>query len=815
MIKINIPGMHAGVSQQSPTLRLPNQHESAVNVLFDPLWGARAPRWGTQLLASGLPELGHVIGILDTTDGKQWLVSHDGDQFLMVDTADGTVETLADTTDYTGSEPYGLPVLDTMIVLNRDKVVLPVVTEDSYNDYPVGLVYVPQVFDQLGWNVKARVVATKTTGLFTAGELMSSIVSSGVATTETPTELTHKIREKLTGGFLIATDAKYGMRVTGSIVLHSGEHFICKESHTSSAATEPGVGADWSDVWFDFSLGYEEGATGAQEWTTSADYRGRDDILAAKPEILIESSSDFSVRVYSGILAPNGINYVVSTDSYENLPPSLDGEFVVWFIGGAEAEKTVFQVSEGYYVRYDPTKVSYVECAAPGETVGISKDTMPHQLGYNPDTGVWTYGPVDDYDEYPRQVGDSKSAPLPDFVGKKINNVFFYRNRLGVLSQNYLALSQVGRFYDWFPDTATEVLDSDPIIAFPTSTKFHELRWAIPFNKQLVLMSDTKQYVVHSGYEALSSQTVAVDEATGYILSKTMEPLQLESSIILPRDKGQWVDIMEYKVPEGEIATEANKLSTSVPNFVTNGSHMTYLPAEHIVVFWNPGSDIVMILKTTKKEDGAYVQIAWSTWEMPSPLSYLGAISADTLLLVYEGGTMSIMDTGANLLALDNQSSYSGYEAGDEPTKEANQLMFDQETLKLVLPEELDGPRDVTFGDLIPASLGLSPIILRDDNGLPRADVGSTTESIHLDWRGGDFRMTKSGMGLPSVTQSFTPLSYTMEVLEMQNEVEPKPCRFLVMAPSTRVVLELSTDSPVPVYWNNLSYSLDVFQDWG
>ena len=33
-----------------------------------------------------------------------------------------------------------------------------------------------------------------------------------------------------------------------------------------------------------------------------------------------------------------------------------------------------------------------------------------------------------------RIVGDLVSAPDPSFIGNKINNVFFFRNRLGFLS---------------------------------------------------------------------------------------------------------------------------------------------------------------------------------------------------------------------------------------------------------------------------------------------------------------------------------------------------------------------------------------------
>lgn len=43
------------------------------------------------------------------------------------------------------------------------------------------------------------------------------------------------------------TDIQYVSGVTS--VIHGGAHYICTSNHTSSAATEPGTGGDWEDVW--------------------------------------------------------------------------------------------------------------------------------------------------------------------------------------------------------------------------------------------------------------------------------------------------------------------------------------------------------------------------------------------------------------------------------------------------------------------------------------------------------------------------------------------------------------------------------------
>ena len=56
--------------------------------------------------------------------------------------------------------------------------------------------------------------------------------------------------------------------------------------------------------------------------------------------------------------------------------------------------------------------------------------TLPHQLIRQTD-GSFVYTPVT---WETRNVGDDVTNPLPSFVGTTINNIFFYRNRLGFLS---------------------------------------------------------------------------------------------------------------------------------------------------------------------------------------------------------------------------------------------------------------------------------------------------------------------------------------------------------------------------------------------
>ena len=78
-----------------------------------------------------------------------------------------------------------------------------------------------------------------------------------------------------------------------------------------------------------------------------------------------------------------------------------------------------------------------------------------------------------------RICGDLNSSLNPSFIGNKINNVFFFRNRLGFLANDNVILSTVSKFFTFFPETVLTVIDSDPIDVAASHTKVAILKNAI------------------------------------------------------------------------------------------------------------------------------------------------------------------------------------------------------------------------------------------------------------------------------------------------------------------------------------------------
>ena len=86
---------------------------------------------------------------------------------------------------------------------------------------------------------------------------------------------------------------------------------------------------------------------------------------------------------------------------------------------------------------------TYEETVKPGITYQLDETTLPVKLvpnaASNPTLFTLGHNTWDD-----RTVGDEDSAPNPSFVGLKLNDLFFFKNRLGFLAEDKIVMSASG-----------------------------------------------------------------------------------------------------------------------------------------------------------------------------------------------------------------------------------------------------------------------------------------------------------------------------------------------------------------------------------
>lgn len=269
---------------------------------------------------------------------------------------------------------------------------------------------------------------------------------------------------------------------------------------------------------------------------------------------------------------------------------------------------------DDYWVRYDKASGTGVwrETIKPGLNLGFNNLTMPWALIRESD-GTFTFKPLT---WAPRVVGDDDSAPQPSFVGRKIQSVFFYRNRLGMIADESVSLSEAGSFFNFHPTTVTDLLDSDRIDASASHTKVSNLFAAVPFSKQLLLFSAQTQFVVESG-DLLTPRTISIKPTTEFECLTTADPVGAGNKVYFGVPRGAWAGLREYYVDEASGVNDAAEVTSHVPKYIPAG--VTKLAAasnEDIICAITKGKPNSIYVYKFYWNNNEKLQSSWSVWTL-------------------------------------------------------------------------------------------------------------------------------------------------------------------------------------------------------
>ena len=246
-----------------------------------------------------------------------------------------------------------------------------------------------------------------------------------------------------------------------------------------------------------------------------------------------------------------------------------------------------------------------------------------------------------------RTVGDEDTAPNPTLVGTKINNVFFFRNRLGFLADDNVCMSRVSEFFNFYPETVTTVIDSDPIDIAASHTKVSILKHAVTMGEQLILFSDQTQFILESAIaEALTPKTANVTVATEYENNTAATPVGAGSSIYFLTKKGSFSGVREYITQEDINIKDAADTTIHIPRYIESGVFkMAVSTNENVLVLLGTDSPNKLYVNRWLYGNGfEKILNSWCTYTFNSAKSIrnIDFIDTDLYLVVEEANGTSL-----------------------------------------------------------------------------------------------------------------------------------------------------------------------------
>ena len=289
----------------------------------------------------------------------------------------------------------------------------------------------------------------------------------------------------------------------------------------------------------------------------------------------------------------------------------------------------------GYYVRR--TGGVWEETYGPGANERMDETTLPHALIRESD-GTFTFTPF----AWPaRQFGDKGTNPEPTFIGRTINGVFYWKNRLGFLTDENVVLSGSGDYGNFFRNTMTTLLDSDLVDVSVNDTKVSLLQYAIPFNNSMMLFADQTQYNL-SARDLVTPTSVSIDKATGYEMDVGVKPVPIGSEVYFLSRTGRYSRVREYFVHPESLNTDAADVTAHVQQYVPrNVFKMAGNSVEDCLFlisdenFYSSERNKIYLYKFFWSGDEK-IQSSWSHWEFDDGdrLLSIDAIEDELYLLI-------------------------------------------------------------------------------------------------------------------------------------------------------------------------------------
>ena len=397
------------------------------------------------------------------------------------------------------------------------------------------------------------------------------------------------------------------------------------------------------------------------------------------PGIYLSSSSPFNVEIAEEDLMRV---FQKSVNDVTLLPNQCRHGYIV------KVQNARMSDEDDYYLRFTGENNldgagSWSECAKPG--IAKTLTNMPLVIQR---TAATTFT-VRQFTYEDRRVGDENTNPMPTFVGKRINKVLFFRNRLALLAGENVILSRPGTLGtpDFFIESALTVSASDPIDISAASMFPSDIFDGIEINAGLLVFSTNQQFLLSTDDTVLNPDTAKLRSVSTFNYNKDIPPISLGTTISYLDNSGKFSRLNEMANTSREGEPAVVEISKLVPTLLPKDLDLLTNSRENsIILIGKTNSDIVFGYKYLAIGDKRQQQ-AWFKWKLNNPLLYHFIINDEYFFLDTDNFLQSVKlvqsDTDPTItqddilyqIHLDNHTTVTGgvYNASTNLTTFTNQ----------------------------------------------------------------------------------------------------------------------------------------------
>ena len=441
------------------------------------------------------------------------------------------------------------------------------------------------------------------------------------------------------GSFADNYSASITATVQGDLVTGTDYVFLTTGSRNTVAAD-----ADTTNIATSlFNATYAASSFSTVPISTNPPFNGSSMITSKEGNTIIiqhiGASGDFTLETADG-LGGAGIKAVYKRiDALSDLPTKAPNNFVVEVVGDADLNQ------DNYWVKFTTNSGSdfgegaWEETVAPNISDGFNVNSMPMTIR---STNLNTLEVVAlDYTK--RAAGDEETNPNPSFVSKTINDVVFFKNRLGFITDDSVVFSEAGEFFNFYRTTVSSLLDSGPIDITVSSAKVTNLKSATIFQENLMLFADNVQFVMKGG-DLFTPKTVSVSP-TNFSLDDSVSPTPLGSYVYFPFTRGSYTGLRELALSGNTETYDAVEVTEHVP---------AYIPSNIIAMAGTTSEDVIALLSANEKgslyiynyfwNNNQKVLSAWSKFTFTGEIRGIEFIDSTLYAVITNNGETNLVE---------------------------------------------------------------------------------------------------------------------------------------------------------------------------
>ncbi len=265
------------------------------------------------------------------------------------------------------------------------------------------------------------------------------------------------------------------------------------------------------------------------------------------------------------------------------------------------------------YFKYDHTQTAWLETGQYGSPTSITN--MPISLTYA--DGAWALV-IEDFQG--RLAGDDESNPKHRFMTHGISGIGSYQGRLVLLSGPLVSLSDSTAPRSFFRSTVSSVVDSDPVEIGSTGNSSASYEYCIPFNKDLVLFSESYQALIPSASTALTPRNAYVVLTSTHESSMLSAPVSLGRTLMYPiRRSEDFFGVMEM-IPSQYTDSQYISVDSTqhLPKYLAGDCRFSVSSTvDNMVLFAPTGDTKSLIVHEYSWDAESKIQQAWHRWTFP------------------------------------------------------------------------------------------------------------------------------------------------------------------------------------------------------